>query len=188
MLYFLLSTLVLTLYIDVVLSLSIGWHWQLTRHLHCTMSSFVHHFVASSAFKLELQFGIAQFGWNRHFLSYVPSKFDGWPWQWYSTTSSMLFQALCLISYLLVNSNSCYSPETPNSAQNWRFSPCDIEIWRMNLKNNRAPLLWHIKFCAAFHCQIWFETGVMIRKWLNLVLTFVTFTCDLCLHFLHHPF
>ena len=39
-----------------------------------------------------------------------------------------------------MNSNWSYSPETLNSGQNRRFyGPCDIEIWRMTLKNNRTP-------------------------------------------------
>ena len=34
------------------------------------------------------------------------------------------------------------SPETPNLGQIWQFlAPCDLEIWRMTLKNIRAPLL-----------------------------------------------
>ena len=34
------------------------------------------------------------------------------------------------------------SPETLNSGQNRRFFvPCDLEIWQMTLKNNRAPVL-----------------------------------------------
>ena len=28
------------------------------------------------------------------------------------------------------------------------FDPCDLEIWQMTLKNNRAPLLCYIKLCA----------------------------------------
>ena len=49
--------------------------------------------------------------------------------------SSMLLQALCIISYPLVNSNLSYSLETPNLGQMRRFlEPCDLEIWRMTLK------------------------------------------------------
>ena len=41
-----------------------------------------------------------------------------------------------------LNSNLSYSPETLNSGQNRRFfEPCDLEILRMTLKNNRAHLL-----------------------------------------------
>ena len=30
------------------------------------------------------------------------------------------------------------------------FVLCDLRIWRMTLKNNRAPLLCYIKLCASF--------------------------------------
>ena len=44
-----------------------------------------------------------------------------------------------------------YSPETPNLGQNqWCFVPCDLEIWRMILENNRASLLCCFKLCATF--------------------------------------
>ena len=47
----------------------------------------------------------------------------------------MLLQALCSISYPLVNSNWSYSPETLNLGQIRRFlEPCDLEIWRMTFK------------------------------------------------------
>ena len=46
----------------------------------------------------------------------------------------MLIQALCSISYPLVNSNWSYSPETPNLGQIQRFLvPCDLEILWMTL-------------------------------------------------------
>ena len=77
----------------------------------------------------------------------------------------MLLQALCSISYPLVNSNWSYSPETPNLGQIRRFlEPCDLEIWRMTFKNNRAPLLCYFKLCAAFRTHWWIQTGVTVRK------------------------
>ena len=77
----------------------------------------------------------------------------------------MLLQALCIISYPLVNSNWSYSPETFNLGQNGRFlEPCDLEIWRMTLQNNRAPLLCYFKLCAAFCSHWWTQTGVTVRK------------------------
>ena len=99
-----------------------------------------------------------------NFLSRVTLKFDGWPSK-QKGTSSMPLQALCIISYPLVNSNLSYSPETPNLSQIWRFlEPCDLEIWWMTLKNNRAPLLCYFKLCAAFRTHWWIQTGVTIRK------------------------
>ena len=38
------------------------------------------------------------------------------------------------------------------------FVPCDIELWRMTLKNNRAPLLHYIKLCASFQTHWWIQT------------------------------
>ena len=77
----------------------------------------------------------------------------------------MLLHALCSISYPLVNSNLSYSPETLNSGQNRRFSePCDLEILRMTLKNNRACLLCYFKLCASFRTHWWIRTGVTVRK------------------------
>ena len=89
----------------------------------------------------------------------------------------MLLQAWCNISWPLMNSNRSYSPETPNLGQMLHFlEPCDLEIWRMTLKNNKAPLLSIIKLYASFHHHMWIQTGVTVRKWLSGLLTSVTLT------------
>ena len=71
-----------------------------------------------------------------------------------------------------MNSNWNYRPEIPNLGQIWRFlEPCDLEIWRMTFKNNRAPLLCYFKLCASFCTHWWTPTGVTIRKrpiWVKL--------------------
>ena len=49
--------------------------------------------------------------------------------------------------HVIVMSN--WSPDTPDLGRIWLFlEPCDLEIWRMTLKNNRAPLLCYFKLCA----------------------------------------
>ena len=63
------------------------------------------------------------------------------------------------------------------------FSPCDLEIWWMTLKNNSAPLLCYIKLCATFPNHRWIQTGGTIRKRSNRVkicdfLSCVTFKFD----------
>ena len=79
--------------------------------------------------------------------------------------SSMPHQALCFISNPSVNSNWSYSPGTLNSGQNHQlFVPCDLEISRMTLKTNRAPLLCCFKLCSSFHSHCWIQTGVTVRK------------------------
>ena len=108
-------------------------------HLFYATSSSVQHFVAIGEFKLELQSGNAQSGSNSTIFRVVR------PWNLMDDlekqqgTSSMLLQALCIISYPLVNSNLSYSPETLDSGQNRRFfEPCDLEIVRLTL--NKANL------------------------------------------------
>ena len=41
------------------------------------------------------------------------------------------------------------------------FVPCDLEIWWMPLKNNRAPILHYGKLCASFQNH---ETEVTVWK------------------------
>ena len=85
----------------------------------------------------------------------------------------MLLQALRIISQPLVIPNWSYSPETPNLGQNQRFlEPCDLAIWRMTLKNNRAPLLCYFKLSASFHSHRWIQAGVTVRKrpiWVKII-------------------
>ena len=58
-----------------------------------------------------------------------------------------------------------YSPETPNLGQiRWFLEPCDLEIWRMTLKNNRAPLLCYFKLYASFRSHRWIQAGVTVWK------------------------
>ena len=88
-------------------------------HLYYATSSSMHHFVAISEFKLELQSGNAQFGSKSTiFFSRVTLKYDVWPWT----------RQIWGISKLRL----AFSPETPDLGQNrWCFVPCDLEIWRM---------------------------------------------------------
>ena len=51
-----------------------GWPWKTIGHLFYVASSFVHHFIAISEFKLKLQSGNAQFGSKS--VIYCPM----WPW------------------------------------------------------------------------------------------------------------
>ena len=44
------------------------------------------------------------------------------------------------------------------------FTPCDLNIWWMTPKNNRAPLLCYFKLFASFRSHWWIQTGVTVRK------------------------
>ena len=99
-------------------------------------------------------------------------------------TSSILHQTLCIISNPLVNSNWSYSSEMLNSGKNGRFFvPCELEIWWMTLKNNRASLWYYIKLCAPFqshwHIQSWVtDRKISIRVKIGDFLSRVTLKID----------
>ena len=91
-------------------------------------------------------------------------KFDGWPRKiighFFYTTSSFVHHLKPL-----VNSNWSYCPKMLKSGQNpWFFVPCDLEIWWMILKNNRAPFLCYFKLCTSFQSYQCLQTGVRVRK------------------------
>ena len=44
------------------------------------------------------------------------------------------------------------------------FEPCDLEILRMTLKNNRVSLLCYLKLCVSFLTHWWIQIGVTVRK------------------------
>ena len=95
---------------------------------------------------------------------FSPYELEIW-WMILENNTSTLHQALCIFSNPSVNSNWSNSLETLNSGQNWQFFvPCDLEIWWMTLKNNRAPLLCCFKLCASFHSHHWIQTGGTVRK------------------------
>ena len=102
------------------------------------------------------------------FLSRVILKFDRWPWK----TIGHPFYVASFHSHQRTLTGVTVR-KRPILGQNRRFfQSCDLEIWRMTLKNNWAPLLSNIKLCASFHHHMWIQTGVTVRKRLSWVLTF----------------
>ena len=91
-------------------------------------------------------------------------KFDVWPWEtighlYYATSSSMHpFVAISEFKLELQSGNAQFGSKSTI------FQPCDLAIWRMTLKNNRAPLLCYFKLCASFCSHRWFQTWVTVRK------------------------
>ena len=132
--------------------------------LHAT-SSFVHHFVANDKFKLELQSWNAQFGSkSKIFLSRVTLKFDRWPSKTIGylsyATSSFVHHFVAIGEFKL----ELQSRNAQFGSKSMIFSACDLEIWQMTCKNNRAPLLSNIKLCASFCSHWWIQTGVTVPK------------------------
>ena len=105
------------------------WPWKTIGHLSYATSSFVHHFVATGEFKLELQFGNAQFGSKSIIFLSV------WPWnltddlEKQKGTSSKQHQDLRIISSSYVNSIWSHSPETAKLG----VDLCDLDLWPLTL-------------------------------------------------------
>ena len=142
--------------------------WRMTlknnRALLLCYLSFVYHFIAISQFKPELQSGNAQFGskWTI-FLSRATLKFDRWHWKTighpFYATSSIVHHFIAICEFKLELQSG-----TSNLVKNRRFLvPCDLEIWRMTLKNDRASLLFHCKRCASFLIHGRIQTGVSLE-------------------------
>ena len=98
------------------------------------------------------------------FLSHVTLKFNRWPWktigQLFYTTSSIVhhFKAMGEFKLELQSGTAEFGSKSATSF------PCDLEIWQMTLKNNRAPLLDCFKLCASFHRHQCIQTRVVVRK------------------------
>ena len=98
------------------------------------------------------------------FYSRVTLKFDGWP----SKTIGHLFYATSSFVHHFIPIGEFKLELQSGNAQSGSNSvilaPCDLEIWWMTLKNNRAPLLSNIKLYVSFHHHMWIQTGVTVRK------------------------
>ena len=76
------------------------WPWKTTGHLFYATSSFVHHFIDISEFKLELQSGNTQIRSKLAiFLSRMTFKFDGWPWK---TIGHLSYATSSFVHHLII--------------------------------------------------------------------------------------
>ena len=105
---------------------------------------------------------------------------------WHHTKSNQmkLFSSLVHRQQFKSKRSSCFSSLYPWNKANLRdliaatglvilhkldsnhrfFSPCDLEIWWLTFKNNRAPLLCYFKLCASFESHRLIQTGVTVQK------------------------
>ena len=107
-------------------------------------------------------------------------KFDGWPWKTighlFNATSSFVhhFVAICVFKLELQSGNAQSGSNSTIFRAVW---PWNFDKWPW--KTKKAPLLCCFQLCAWFHCHMWIQTGVRVRKRLSWVLTSVTLTFDL---------
>ena len=97
-------------------------------------------------------------------LSRVTLKFDGWPWK---TIGHLPFAVSSLVQPFIAIGEFKLELQSGNAqfGSNSRIlERCDLEIWRLTLKHNRAPLQCYFKLCASFRSHRWFQTGDTVRK------------------------
>ena len=156
------------------------WPWKTIGHLFYVISSLVHHIGSIDQFKLELQSGNAKFGSKSAIFCPV------WPWKLTDDLEKTIWHLFYATSSFEHNFMAIgqFNGVTVREHQirvkiGDFFVPCDLEIWRVTLKNNREHFLSYIKLCASLCCYMWIQTGVTVRKRLSWVLTSVTLTFDL---------
>ena len=144
-----------------------GWPSKTSGHLSYAKLSLVHHFKAIGEFKLKLQSGNAQF--RSKSANFCPV----WPW---NLTDDIEIQnratLLCCFKLSVSFRSNWWIQTGVRKRQIWVkidvFYPCDLEIWRMTLKNNRAPLLSNTKLCASFHHHMWIKIRVTVKLGFDL--------------------
>ena len=96
-----------------------------------------------------------------NFFSRVTLQFDLWPWK----TIGHLFYSTSSFAHHFAAIGELKLELESNLGQIQRFlEPCDLAIWLMTLKNNRAPLQCYFKLFASFWSHWCIQTWVRVRK------------------------
>ena len=82
---------------------------------------------------------------NRRFFS-VTLKFDGWRWK---LIRHLFYTTSIFVHHFKAMSEFKLELQSGNTQLSDFFVLCDLKIWWMILKNNRAPLLCYIKLCCS---------------------------------------
>ena len=96
-------------------------------------------------------------------LYHVTLKFDGWPRK---TIEHFSFAVSSFVQHFIAIGKFKLELQSGNAqfGSNSTVFRADLEIWRMTLKNNRAPLLCYFKLYASFRSHRWIQAGVTVRK------------------------
>ena len=124
--------------------------------------------MSNGEFKLELQSRNAPFDSNSWCL--VPCDLEIW-WMTLKNNRPPLLP-YCKLCASFRSHQSIQTGVTVQKCPIWIkivnfFVPCDLEIWRITVKNNRTPLLCYSKLLSSFHSRLWIQTGLMVWKILN---------------------
>ena len=125
----------------------------------------VHNFKSIGEFKLELQSGNAKFESKSVIFFCLAS-----PWIWWKTLKNKRAPLLYYIKLCTSFQIHRWIQTGVTVRKRLRrvkigiFVLCDLEIWRLTLKNSRAPLLCYFKLCASFHSHQWIHTAPELQS------------------------
>ena len=105
-------------------------------------SSFVHHFIATCEFKLELRFGNAKISAKFYSTSAIPT-FDRWPWPF--TWTSLLSVVLSVVNFMMIRKKEHYDICVTEKRTGGRT---DIQHYHSKL----LIRLWKLKYNIWPHC------------------------------------
>ena len=154
------------------------WPWETIGRPSYAFLCFVHQFIATNEFKLELQPETDNLFQNRWFISRVTLKFDRRPWETighiFCESSSFVHHITAIVEFKL-------ELDSGNSQFGSKSTFFFLAAWPWNLKDDlkrhkRPCLINNIKLCASFHHHMWILAGVTDRKRLNWVLAYMTMT------------
>ena len=128
--------------------------WWMTSkiigHLFYITSSCVHHLKPLGEFKLELLSGNVQFWSKSAIFFWMTLNNNRAPLLCYIKLCASIQSHRLIQTGVTVRKHSIWV-----KIGDFFVVPCDLEIWWMTLKNNRAPLLCCFKLCASFHSHRW---------------------------------
>ena len=99
-------------------------------------------------------------------LFFVPRNLDIW-WMTLKTIGHLFYPTLSFVHNLKAIGIFKLELQSGNAQFGSKlvfFVPGNLENWQLTLKDNRAPLLYHVKLCASFQIHWWSQTWVTVRK------------------------
>ena len=141
------------------------WPRKIIGHLFYITPSFVHHLKPLGEYERQL------LSWNTQLGSKSAIFCPVWPWNSMDDLKNNSHALLCYIklcasfqSHRWIQTKVTVRKCSIRAKMGDFFVPCDLKIWWITLKNNRAPLLCCFKLCASFHSHRWIQTKVTVQK------------------------
>ena len=140
----------------VICTLGNKFQWNLNQNLYIFINK-------ANLRDLIAATGLVISNWIQivNFSAHVTVKFDGWPCK---TIGHLFYATSSFVHHFEAIGEFKLELQSGNTQSGSNSEPCELEIWRMTLQNNKAPLLCYFKLCASFRTHWWIQTWVTVRK------------------------